>query len=181
LPLQSVETIAELPLLSAEDLKAPLRRVGEERYHHQHPFHRMMHQGELSRGQTQAWALNRYYYQSRIPIKDATIHSRSEDPDFRRIQFDNLRERSLEWIWRESAVLQRFRGEEWIPEPCKGCDRRTEDFGGWRCQVLLVIRDVTAIDPVCSLSPDHHLIESARSAAAADVVEIARSYRTSMG
>jgi pyrroloquinoline-quinone synthase len=84
LPLQSVETIAELPLLSAEDLKARLRRVGEERYHHQHPFHLMMHQGELSRGQMQAWALNRYYYQSRIPIKDAIILSRSEDPDFRR-------------------------------------------------------------------------------------------------
>jgi len=58
--------------------------VGAERYHHQHPFHVMMHEGQLSRGQLQAWALNRYYYQSRIPIKDAIILSRSEDPEFRR-------------------------------------------------------------------------------------------------
>ena len=172
MPLQSVETIAELPLLSAEDLKARLRWVGEERYHHQHPFHRMMHQGELSRGQMQAWALNRYSYQSRIPINNAIIRSRSEDPDFRRIQFDNVRERSLESIWRESAALPRFRGEEWMPEPCKSCDRSIEDFGGCR---LPVIGDVTATDAVRSLSPDHHLIESARSAAAADVD------RTSMG
>ena len=71
-------------MLSAEELAIRLRRVGEERYHHQHPFHLMMHEGKLSRGQMQAWALNRYYYQSRIPIKDAIILSRSEDPDFRR-------------------------------------------------------------------------------------------------
>ena len=82
--LQSLEGISRLPLLAAEELRARLRRVGEERYHHQHPFHLMMHDGKLSRGQMQAWALNRYYYQSRIPIKDAIILSRSEDPDFRR-------------------------------------------------------------------------------------------------
>lgn len=71
-------------MLSAEELKARLRRVGEERYHHRHPFHVMMHEGKLSRGQLQAWALNRYYYQSIIPIKDSIILSRSEDPNFRR-------------------------------------------------------------------------------------------------
>jgi PqqA peptide cyclase len=96
------------------------------------------------------------------------------------MQFDNVRERSLEWIWRESTAFQRFRGEEWMPEPCKSCERRAEDFGGCRCQALLVTGDVTATDPVCSLSPDHHLIESARSAANADVAEFAWSYRTSM-
>ena len=74
----------EAPLLSLEELRAQLRKVGEERYHHQHPFHLMMHKGESSRGQLQAWALNRYYYQSRIPIKDAIILSRSEDAAFRR-------------------------------------------------------------------------------------------------
>ncbi len=82
--IQSLATISDAQLLSAEELAARLRRVGEERYHHQHPFHLMMHEGKLSRGQMQAWALNRYYYQSRIPIKDAIILSRSEDPDFRR-------------------------------------------------------------------------------------------------
>jgi pyrroloquinoline-quinone synthase len=58
--------------------------IGEERYHHKHPFHLLMHEGKLARGQLQAWALNRYYYQSRIPIKDAIILSRSEDAEFRR-------------------------------------------------------------------------------------------------
>ena len=71
-------------LLSVEELRAAMRKVGEQRYHHQHPFHLLMHQGKLTRVQLQAWALNRYYYQSRIPIKDAIILSRSDDPNFRR-------------------------------------------------------------------------------------------------
>jgi pyrroloquinoline-quinone synthase len=71
-------------LLSFDGLRAQLRSVGEERYHHQHPFHLMMHEGRLSRGQLQAWALNRYYYQSIIPIKDSIILSRGPDPAFRR-------------------------------------------------------------------------------------------------
>jgi pyrroloquinoline-quinone synthase len=79
----SVET-APAPLLSFEQLRTALRHVGEERYHHRHPFHLLMHDGKLSRGQLQAWALNRYYYQSVIPIKDAIIISRSDDPAFRR-------------------------------------------------------------------------------------------------
>src|SRR5437870_3278785 len=70
--------------LSAEELSTRLESVGAERYHHRHPFHLLMHEGRLSRGQLQAWALNRYYYQSRIPIKDAIILSRSEDPEFQR-------------------------------------------------------------------------------------------------
>src|ERR1051326_7915094 len=81
--IQSLEVQLDSPLLTADEQQARLRRVGEERYHHQHPFHLMMHEGQLSRGQMQAWALNRYYYQSRIPIKDAIILSRSEDRDFR--------------------------------------------------------------------------------------------------
>jgi pyrroloquinoline-quinone synthase len=79
----SVE-IASGPLLSFDELRAALRQVGEERYHHRHPFHLLMHDGKLSRGQLQAWALNRYYYQTVIPIKDAIIVSRSDDPVFRR-------------------------------------------------------------------------------------------------
>jgi pyrroloquinoline-quinone synthase len=71
-------------LLSFDELRARLRAVGEERYHHKHPFHLMMHEGRLSRGQLQAWALNRYYYQSVIPIKDSIILSRGPDPAFRR-------------------------------------------------------------------------------------------------
>ncbi len=80
----TVEHAAEARLLTFDELRAALRQVGEERYHHQHPFHLLMHQGKLTRGQLQAWALNRYYYQSMIPIKDAIILSRSEDAAFRR-------------------------------------------------------------------------------------------------
>jgi pyrroloquinoline-quinone synthase len=75
---------ADVRKLSFEELRAALRKVGEERYHHKHPFHLLMHEGKLSRGQLQAWALNRYYYQSIIPIKDSIILSRSTDPGFRR-------------------------------------------------------------------------------------------------
>ena len=70
--------------LTFEELRAALRQVGAERYHHRHPFHLLMHEGKLSRGQLQAWALNRYYYQSIIPIKDSIILSRATDPAFRR-------------------------------------------------------------------------------------------------
>jgi pyrroloquinoline-quinone synthase len=70
--------------LRSDELKQKLLDVGHERYHHKHPFHLLMHQGELTREQLQAWALNRYYYQSRIPIKDAIILSRSTDTLFRR-------------------------------------------------------------------------------------------------
>jgi len=80
---QGLATNQQSQLLTREDLRAQLQQVGKERYHHQHPFHLMMHEGKLSRGQLQAWALNRYYYQSRIPIKDAIILSRSEDRAFR--------------------------------------------------------------------------------------------------
>jgi pyrroloquinoline-quinone synthase len=71
-------------LLTPPEFTARLRSIGEQRYHHRHPFHLLMHEGKLTRGQLQAWALNRYYYQSRVPIKDAVILSRSEDPAFRR-------------------------------------------------------------------------------------------------
>jgi len=71
-------------LLRPEELKQQLLAVGHERYHHKHPFHLLMHQGKLTREHLQAWALNRYYYQSRIPVKDSIILSRSTDAEFRR-------------------------------------------------------------------------------------------------
>src|SRR3977135_1533116 len=71
-------------LLPESDFIAGFHAIGEERYHHRHPFHLLMHEGKLTRGQLQSWALNRYYYQSRIPIKDAALLARTEDPDFRR-------------------------------------------------------------------------------------------------
>jgi coenzyme PQQ biosynthesis protein C len=69
---------------SAEELEQALLRIGEEMYHDKHPFHVRMNAGELTRGQLQAWALNRYYYQINIPIKDATLMARLWDPDMRR-------------------------------------------------------------------------------------------------
>jgi pyrroloquinoline-quinone synthase len=75
---------ASSELLTAEQFSARLEQIGEERYHHRHPFHLLMHEGRLTPGQLQAWVLNRYYYQSRVPMKDAVILSRSDDPDFRR-------------------------------------------------------------------------------------------------
>lgn len=71
-------------LLTPDELEAALRQIGAERYHNLHPFHCLLHDGELNRGQVQAWALNRYYYQSRIPLKDAAFLSRAEDPALRR-------------------------------------------------------------------------------------------------
>ena len=63
----------ELPGIDSrgDELEAALRRIGDERYHNRHPFHRLLHGGAARAGQVQAWALNRYYYQSRIPMKDA--------------------------------------------------------------------------------------------------------------
>ena len=72
------------PMLDEKDFVASFHEIGKERYHHKHPFHLLMHEGKLTRGQLQAWALNRYTYQSCIPIKDAAILARSEDADFRR-------------------------------------------------------------------------------------------------
>ena len=71
-------------VLSAAELENRLRAIGDERYHHRHPFHRLLHDGRLTRGQVQAWALNRYYYQSRIPAKDATLIARLPTADLRR-------------------------------------------------------------------------------------------------
>ena len=63
-------------VMSPDELEAALRRIGAERYHNLHPFHRRLHDGLCSRDEVRAWALNRYYYQSMIPIKDATVLSR---------------------------------------------------------------------------------------------------------
>ena len=71
-------------LLTPDELEAELREIGTARYHNLHPFHRMLHDGKLDRGQVQAWALNRFYYQSRIPVKDATLLARLPTAELRR-------------------------------------------------------------------------------------------------
>ena len=72
------------PLLSPAAFEAALRAIGAERYHNLHPFHRKLHNGELTKAQVQAWALNRYYYQACIPLKDAALIARADDPALRR-------------------------------------------------------------------------------------------------
>jgi coenzyme PQQ biosynthesis protein C len=71
-------------LLSPDELEAALRDIGAKRYHRLHPFHALLHGGKCSKGQVQAWALNRYYYQAMIPIKDASLIARCEDSAVRR-------------------------------------------------------------------------------------------------
>lgn len=78
-----------------------------------------------------------------------------------RMTFENVKEKTLAWIWQESPSFQRFRGEDWMPEPCRSCDRRTEDFGGCRCQAFLLAGDANVTDPACSLAPSHDIVESA--------------------
>ena len=68
-----------ITLNSADELEAMLRHIGATRYHNLHPFHRLLHGGKLNKGQVQAWALNRYFYQSTIPLKDAMVISRFRD------------------------------------------------------------------------------------------------------
>ncbi len=75
------------------------------------------------------------------------------------LQFPNVRDASLEEIWFESPVFQRFRGVDWMPDPCRGCDRREIDFGGCRCQAFLLAGDAAFTDPVCHLSPHRSLVD----------------------
>ena len=74
--------------MSPEGLEAALREIGRTRYHDNHPFHALLRDGKLEQKQVQAWALNRYYYQSRIPMKDAAFMSRVDDPS--RLRFRNM-------------------------------------------------------------------------------------------
>jgi pyrroloquinoline quinone biosynthesis protein E len=75
------------------------------------------------------------------------------------LTFDNVRERSLGWIWRHSEAFNRYRGTAWMPEPCRSCERRLEDFGGCRCQAFMLTGKAENTDPVCHLSPDHRRLQ----------------------
>jgi pyrroloquinoline quinone biosynthesis protein E len=77
------------------------------------------------------------------------------------LSFDNVRDRSLEWIWHQSPAFQAYRGDEWMREPCRGCPRKAVDFGGCRCQAFALTGAAENADPVCVLSPDRHLIDQA--------------------
>lgn len=81
------------------------------------------------------------------------------------LQFENVKDRSLREIWETSAAFQKFRGEDWMQAPCKTCDRREQDFGGCRCQALLLAGDASATDPVCSLAPTRAKVDAILQAA----------------
>ena len=81
------------------------------------------------------------------------------------LEYDNVLERSLSWIWSDSPSFNAFRGHGWMKEPCSSCARRFDDFGGCRCQAFALTGDASATDPACSLAPEHGLVLAARRAA----------------
>jgi pyrroloquinoline quinone biosynthesis protein E len=77
------------------------------------------------------------------------------------LRFDNVRDRPLAWIWSDSESFNRFRGTDWMPEPCRSCPERERDFGGCRCQAALLTGDAANADPVCALSAHRPLVDAA--------------------
>jgi pyrroloquinoline quinone biosynthesis protein E len=80
------------------------------------------------------------------------------------MRFDNVKDRSVRDIWENSEAFQKFRGQDWMQEPCKSCDRREIDFGGCRCQAMLIVGDPAATDPVCTLSPNRAKVDAVLAA-----------------
>jgi pyrroloquinoline quinone biosynthesis protein E len=93
------------------------------------------------------------------------------------LTFDNVNDRDLASIWRGSEALQRFRGEEWMPAPCRTCDARSTDFGGCRCQAYHLTGDMTVTDPACALSPHHDVVRRAHAGVAASAEPLVRLRR----
>jgi PqqA peptide cyclase len=98
--------------------------------------------------------------------------------------FENVEARPLGEIWQESDSFRRFRGESWMPEPCRSCDRRAQDFGGCRCQAFLLAGDAMATDPVCSLAPGRGIVNRILGEVnrpGSDSSKVAWLYRTNPG
>jgi pyrroloquinoline quinone biosynthesis protein E len=96
-------------------------------------------------------------------------------PDMR---FENVRARSLDWIWRESESFNCFRGTAWMPEPCRSCPQNEIDWGGCRCQAALITGNAAETDPVCSLSPKRTLVDQILARARDDAVSEPWVYRS---
>ncbi|MDP6516584.1 MAG: pyrroloquinoline quinone biosynthesis protein PqqE [Alphaproteobacteria bacterium] len=88
-----------------------------------------------------------------LPCQEARVIKTNEYP--------SVRDHDLAWIWHDSPVFNKFRGDDWMKEPCRSCDEKQTDFGGCRCQAYLLTGDAAKTDPACSLSPDHGIIEAA--------------------
>ena len=93
------------------------------------------------------------------------------------LEFENVRDRPLAEIWSDSAGFRAFRGEGWMQEPCRSCERRTLDFGGCRCQAFHLTGDAAATDPACRLSPRHSIVTAARERAEQSLAEAELVYR----
>jgi pyrroloquinoline quinone biosynthesis protein E len=87
------------------------------------------------------------------------------------IAFPSVRESHIRSIWYESNAFNRFRGTDWMQEPCRSCPEKHKDFGGCRCQAYLLTGDASATDPVCELSPHHDLVTQAVARAQAGTAE----------
>ena len=77
------------------------------------------------------------------------------------MEFPDVREHGLKWAWYDSPAFNKYRGDDWMKEPCRSCAEKEKDLGGCRCQTFLLTGDAEGADPVCSLSPNHHIIEQA--------------------
>ena len=77
------------------------------------------------------------------------------------LNFESVRQKSLSWIWEASDSFNRFRGTDWMPEPCRSCTQRETDFGGCRCQAALLTGDPSNTDPACEFSPHHRIVHEA--------------------
>jgi pyrroloquinoline quinone biosynthesis protein E len=75
------------------------------------------------------------------------------------LEFDNIKDKSLSWIWENSDAFNRFRGTSWMPEPCQSCDRKEIDWGGCRCQAFALTGNENATDPTCEFSPYRNVLD----------------------
>jgi len=141
------------PPLPREEFVAWVRREGEQRYHDHHRYHALMHAGKLTQLQLQQWVLNRYYYQTRIPIKDSIILSKSDDPNFRRMWIHRIRDHDGDEISSEPGLELWLRLAEGV-----GLDR--EEVAGCR-SVLPGVR--FACDAYVELVRERSLLEAVAS------------------
>ncbi|MFZ1888132.1 MAG: pyrroloquinoline quinone biosynthesis protein PqqE [Candidatus Binataceae bacterium] len=95
------------------------------------------------------------------------------------MQFDSVRDASLEQIWRESPAMNVYRGDEWMMEPCRTCARKEIDFGGCRCQAFMLAGNAAEADPICRLSPHHSVVESMQREFSTQTALIYRDTRNS--
>jgi pyrroloquinoline quinone biosynthesis protein E len=91
-------------------------------------------------------------------------HAAAGIPD---LEFWSVVERPFRECWEDAPGMNEFRGEGWLPEPCRSCDERTRDFGGCRCQAFQLTGDARVTDPACELAPQHDLVIAARERASA--------------